>query len=369
MDQSERGRPQRMTLWGILLLFIFLPEAHGFEIRGFGDVNLRKSTLPESLDHNGSFAVGDQIDFFVSMLLTDRIDFLAEMILSEPEEIDIPQRFHVGYIFSERLTVRIGRFHNPLGYWNPIFHHGTFTHTTIERPAFLEFEYEDGILPVHMVGIWTSGSVTPGPLIIEYDFSIANGSMIDHIDPTSGTGGELDPMTFAGDNSRNKAVSFRLQVAPQPLSGLKIMGFGNISTVEGFNSESLLVLKVDQTILGLAAVYTTLGSGLNFLSEYYWIRNRDRLTDLGAPANTMYYIQAGYTFRERLTPYARYEQLQVNDKDPYMTALSAVDNRRGIVGIRYEVTHISALKGEIRRIDLKKGEDFSEYGVQWAFTF
>ncbi len=84
--------------------------------------------------------------------------------------------------------------------------------------------------------------------------------------------------------------------------------------------------------------------------------------------NTLYYIQAGYTFEERFTPYVRYEEMQVKEGDPYMTSLSAADDRRTIAGIRYEVSLISALKGEIRWIDTG-GEDYWKYAVQWAFTF
>lgn len=369
MIRSCRTHGCPFLFWGTLfLLFTLLPDARGFELKGFGDVNFRKSTLNEDLDHNGSFAVGDQIDFFVSMTLTDRIDLLSEMIISEVEEIDIVQRFHIGYLFSDALKVRIGRFHNPLGYWNPTFHHATFTHMTIERPRFLEFEYEEGIIPVHMVGIWASGRYDPGRLIFGYDLSVANGSKLEQIDPISKTRGELNPNTFEGDNSRNKAVSFRLQVGPKALPGLRVMGFGQTGTVEGFDTASLRVLRVDQSILGLAAVYVIPGSGLNFLSEFYWIRDKDTLTDLGAHTNPLYYIQVGYTFEERLTPYVRYEEMQVKEEDPYMTALSAADDRRAIAGIRYEVSLISALKGEIRRIDTG-GEDYWKYAIQWAFTF
>lgn len=350
----------------LFLLTTLLPDAKGFELKGFGDVNFRKSTLKG--DQNSSFVVGDQIDFFVSMTLTDRIDLLSEMIISEVEEIDIVQRFHVGYLFSDALKVRIGRFHNPLGYWNPTFHHGTFTHMTIDRPRFLAFEYEEGFFPVHMVGIWTSGRYDPGPLILGYDLSVANGSKIEQIDPIRKTGGELDPNTFEGDNNQNKVVSFRFQVGPKALPGLTVMGFGQTGTIEGFDTTSLMVLRVDQSILGVAAVYVIPGSGLNFLSEFYWMRDEDLLTDLGAHTNLLYYIQAGYTFEERLTPYVRYEQTRVAEEDPYMTALSAADDRRAIAGIRYEVFLISALKGEIRRIDTG-GEDYWQYAIQWAFTF
>lgn len=369
MNRSCRRCRSFFLFWGALfLLTTFLPDVWGFELKGFGDVNFRKSTLKEDRDHNGSFAVGDQIDFFVSMTLTDRIDFLSEMIISEVEEIDIVQRFHIGYLFSDALKVRIGRFHNPLGYWNPTFHHATFTHMTIERPRFLEFEYEEGIFPVHMVGIWTSGRYDPGPLIFGYDLSVANGSKIEQIDPIGKTGGELDPNTFEGDNNKNKAVSFRLQVGPKALPGLEVMGYGHIGTVEGFDTTSLRVLKVDQSIFGLAAVYVIPGSGLNFLSEFYWIRDEDTLTHLGTHTNTLYYIQAGYTFEEIFTPYVRYEEMQVKEGDPYMTSLSAADDRRAIAGIRYEVSLISALKGEIRWIDTG-GEDYWKYAAQWAFTF
>lgn len=371
MNRSADKRRRCLFLfWEVLfLLFTSLLKANGFELKGFGDVNFIKSTSTESPDHNGSFAVGEQVDFFVSMTLTNRIDLLSEMIISEVEEIEIVQRFHIGYLFSDALKVRIGRFHNPLGYWNPIFHHGTFTHMTIERPRFLEFEYAEGVLPVHMVGIWTSGRYDPGPLIFGYDLSIANGSKIEQIDPVRQTGGELDPNTFDGDNNQNKAVSFRLQVGPKAFPGWRVMGFGHINTVEGFDTASLLVLKVDQSILGLAAVHVIPGSGLNLLSEIYWVRDKDQQTDLGTHTNLFYYIQAGYTFFERWTPYARYEEMQVKEEDPYMTALSAADDRRATVGIRYEVSLISALKGEIRRIRTEGGEDHSEYALQWAFSF
>ena len=370
MNDSYKCHRRFFPVWGVLFpLFIFLSDARGFELKGFGDVNFKKSTLEESPDHIASFAVGHQIDFFVSMTLTDRIDFLSEMIISEVEEIDIVQRFHIGYIFSDALKVRVGRFHTTLGYWNPVFHHGTFTHITIERPRFLLFEYERGVLPVHMVGIWTSGRYAPGPMILGYDLSIGNGSKIERIDPISRAGGELDPNTFEGDDNPNKAVSFRLQVGPKALPGLSVMGFGNIGVVEGVHSASLPTLKVNQSILGLAAVYVVPGSGLNFLSEIYRIRDKDQLTDLGVHTNTFYYIQAGYTFMERITPYARYERMQVEKEDPYMTALSAVENRRALAGIRYEVSLISALKGEIREIDTEGVGDHSEYALQWAFSF
>jgi hypothetical protein len=370
MNQLHRGFRCFSPFWKVLfLLFTLFSEASGFELKGFGDVNFRKSTLTESPDHNGSFVVGDQIDFFVSMTLADRIDFLSEMIFSKIEEIPVIQRFYIGYLFSDALKVRVGRFHNPIGYWNPAFHHGAFLHTTIDRPFLLKFEYEEGVLPAHMVGIWTSGRYDPGPLTFEYDLSAANGSKIEQIDPASQTRGELDPNTFDGDNNRNKAVSFRLQVGPKALPGWRAMGFGHINTVEGFDTASLLVLKVDQSILGLAAVHVIPGSGLNFLSEIYWVRDKDQRTDSGTYTNLFYYIQAGYTFFERLTPYARYEEMKVKEEDPYMTALSAVDNRRTIVGIRHEVSLISALKGEIRRIRTEGGEDHSEYAIQWAFSF
>ncbi len=72
---------------------------------------------------------------------------------------------------------------------------------------------------------------------------------------------------------------------------------------------------------------------------------------------------------EKITPYARYERSRINDNDPYMKALSAVGERVALGGVRYEVSINSALKGEARSVHAAGKGSYSEYAIQWAFTF
>jgi hypothetical protein len=350
-------------LWGTLLfLFTLLPEANGFEIKGFADVTFTKGTLKGDPTENGSFALGP-IDLYVSELLTDRIELLSEMAL-EDGGVDI-ERLQIGYIFNDALKIRAGRFHNALGYWNQTYHHGALMQTSIDRPFFLKFEDEGGLLPVHTVGLWAAGRHRIGPGVVGYDLMVGNGPRID-LDPVTLIG-DLDPNNGSDDN-KNKVLAFRLQASPLRLP-LTVMVFGNIGKVNGYAGSVVPLLDVDQSILGAALAYDNERNGLEFLSEIYWVKDKDKLTGLGSNTNTLYYLQAGYTFMERLTPYVRYEQALIEESDPYMTALAAADTRRALAGIRFDLAMVSALKIEGRRIHRAGVEDHSEYAVQWAFSF
>lgn len=364
MNQACREDRCFIFLWGILLfLFTLLPEANGFEIKGFADVTFTKSTLAGDPNENGSFALGP-IDLYVSELLTDRIELLSEMVL-EDGGVDI-ERLQIGYIFSDALKIRAGRFHNALGYWNQTYHHGALMQTTIERPFFLKFEDEGGLLPVHTVGLWAAGRHRIGPGVIGYDLMVGNGPRI-NLDPVVLTG-ELDPNN-ASDDNKNKVFAFRLQASPVHLP-LTIMVFGNIGKVNGYAASFAgPALEVDQSILGAAFAYDNERNGPEFLSEIYRVIDKDKLTGLGSNTNTLYYVQAGYTFMERLTPYVRYEQASIEEADPYMAALAAVDTRRALAGIRFDIATVSALKVEGRRVHRAGEENHSEYAVQWAFSF
>src|SRR5581483_11666265 len=289
MNQAWREDRCSIFIWGMLLfLFTLLPEANAFEIKGFADVDFKKSTLKGDPDENGSFIMGP-IDLYVSELLTDRIELLSEMVL-EDGGVDV-ERLQIGYIFSDALKVRAGRFHNALGYWNQTYHHGALMQTSIDRPFFLKFEDQGGLLPVHTVGLWAAGRHRIGPGVVGYDLMVGNGPRI-NLDPVALTG-ELDPNN-ASDDNKNKVISFRLQASPVHLP-LTAMVFGNIGKVDGYLA-SVKVREVDQSILGAALAYDNERNGLEFLSEIYWVRDKDKLTNLGSDTNTLYYIQLGYTF-------------------------------------------------------------------------
>lgn len=198
-----------MPFFGALIwYFTLLPDARGFEIKGFSDINYIKSTLDGDENENGTFAIGP-IDLYTSELITDNIEVLMEVAF-EHEIVDV-ERLQIGYILNDAFKLRAGRVHNILGYWNVNYHHGTLMQTTIERPFFIKFEDDGGLIPVHLVGIWTSGRYATGPVYLGYDLMFGNGSKIVNIGGTDIT--ELNPNNGADDN-RNKAVSYRLQLSP-----------------------------------------------------------------------------------------------------------------------------------------------------------
>lgn len=369
MSQSRQWHRPFISLWGISLsILLSFSLAHGFEIKGFSDVNFIKSTLEGDPNRNGSFALG-AIDLYVSELVTDHIEILTEIALENG--ITDVERLQIGYIFNDALKIRAGRVHNALGYWNITFHHGTQMQTTIERPFFLKFEDDGGLLPVHLVGIWTAGRYSLGPIVLGYDLLIGNGSSIVNV---RGPGTELSP-NISSDDNKNKAVGFRLQVSPRFMSALKVMGSGSFSRVDGYDPTGLHIVGVKQNILNASLIYDQEGEPLKLLAEVFWVKDKDQLTGRGDHTNTLYYVQLGYTLFDLIIPYVRYEQSLIETPssteagDPYMEALSAVDKRIALAGVRYELSAETALKGEYRRIHEEGLKNHSEFAVQWSFAF
>ncbi len=62
------------------------------------------------------------------------------------------ERFQVGLHVGES-SFWLGRFHNPIGYWNMQFHHGAFLQTTVSRPGIMAFETSGGLIPNHLTGL------------------------------------------------------------------------------------------------------------------------------------------------------------------------------------------------------------------------
>lgn len=139
---------------------------------------------------------------------------------------------------------------------------------------------------------------------------------------------------------------------------------GNVGTVDVYQDDVPLT-GIDQQILGFDITY--FGHNAELLSEYYRMRNED-------PPNVdyssdLFYVQAGYKFAGKVTPYMRYELMSIEPGDPYYLALGVSGEHRVLGGVRYDVNMSSALKAEVRWIDPANAETYEEFGVQWAFGF
>jgi hypothetical protein len=369
------GRWQRVGFFAGLLAGLLLlgsSPSHAFDLRGFGDITFTKSDAANSTDHHGSFTLG-QLDLYIAQPITDRLDVLVELSIESETSGDFVadlERLQIGYRAKDWLVIRAGRFHNLLGYWNLTFHHGRQIQTTIDRPSMLAFEDKGGFLPVHLVGLWLSGYVPAGPLLLNYGLMAGNGPKITGV--TSLSSGELDPNNVS-DNNGNKAVAFNLTIHPRELHNGGLGICGNISRIEGFDTSTpaLKVANVNQQILCGEAHYVT--ETIELLAEYYVLFDQDEQTGLGRFTNHTWYLQAAYTFADRYVPYVRYERTSVDEGDPYMTMLDVIDAARAILGFRFNLASASSVKAEARLIDHPApaglAEHAHEFAVQWAFWF
>ncbi len=369
---SHSERHALRILFSLLaMLALTAPSiSEAFELRGFGDVTYTKSDEAASTAHHGTFTLG-QLDLYITQPITDRIDVLTELSVETDSSgdtgIDL-ERLQISYQARDWLVIRAGRFHNLIGYWNLTFHHGRQIQTTIERPTMLAFEDRGGFLPVHLVGLWLSGYIPTGPLLLNYGIMVGNGPKIANVDPL--LGGNLDPNNIT-DNSGNKAVAFDLTIHPAALHNMGLSVCGNISRVEGFDTPGLQIANISQQILCGEAHYVT--ETIELLGEYYVLFDQDKQTGLGHFTNHAWYLQAAYTFATKYVPYVRYEHISVDEGDPYMTMLNVLDTAKTILGFRYNLASASSVKAEARFVSHPApaglAEHAHEFAIQWAFWF
>jgi len=347
-----------------LILIFSIRDAVAFEMKGFGDVNFEKVMGSVGKEHtHGSFFLGD-VDLYISEVIDDRLDLLGEILIElGDEEIDV-ERFHIGYIFSDAIKIRAGRFHTPLGFWNISFHHGAQLQPTIDRPEILKFEYEKGVLPSHTIGISASGRFKWGTSTFLYDLMVGNG---DRIEKKGDGGVVLSPNVKADDNS-NKSITLSLSVKPGQIPGLKIGISGDILRIESGEDVSIDGVPVDteQIIVTPAILYSM--DNLDIWGEYFYIKNKDKKGIVEDKTSKGYYLLLTYNHDDRWIPYLLYEGRNIEDGDRYFRALAATDIRETIAGIRYNSSYRSCIKVEGRSIE-EDHDHFNEYGVQWAISF
>ena len=158
------------------------------KIRAFGDVNLGLGSdanplifpLPQPV-HN-TFQLGE-FDLFLSSRLSKHVSGISEIVIgSDPTNfwgLDI-ERLQITYKANPYFEISAGRYHTSIGYYNTAFHHGTWFQTATGRPFMYYFEDSGGLLPVHSVGVTTTGLVPhTGALELHWIAEVGNGRSSD----------------------------------------------------------------------------------------------------------------------------------------------------------------------------------------------
>ncbi len=314
----------------------------------FGDINF--STKARNARHS-EFSFGE-FDFYSSFDYGDKLNFLSEMVIEADDnafELDF-ERLLISYSFSDLLKLSAGLYHTSIGYWNEAYHHGKQFYATVDRPFFLAYEHDGGVVPVHMMGMELEGGIRTSHARYEYELDISNGAKIDQ------TNGVLERNIDSDDND-SKGITLKLVVEPVALPGLEA-GF----SVASFKIDTSAKPGLNQRIYAVHMVYDN-DEGAEAMAEYFRFDNADAAADA-------FYVQLVYTVAEDITPYLRYESLDIDYADPYFKDLKGgMDRRQTIAGVRYDIADRSAIKAQVRRDGSRGGNTFNVFEMQWAFNF
>lgn len=345
VDQISRGLSQRVDHQGAVL-------------HGFSDVGAAWSSAGDPARLRG-FNVGT-LDLYMTPQFGDRVKSLIELAfeytLDEGLEVDL-ERLQIGYTVSNALTLWVGRFHTPFGWWNTAYHHGANLQTSISRPRYVEFEDKGGILPVHSVGLWASGKTALGPGRIVYEGYLGNGPRIDHR--------QLN-FNAANDDNAGKMLGGSLAYEPGgALSGLTLGVHAFGVAVNSYADDGTVLQKSRLRMAGGFFGYDD--RDWEAIGEYYRFSN----SDMGLSAkrsSRMWSLQAGMTMG-LLTPFVRYESSSLDPADYYFASQrEGRSYRRVAAGARYELDPRSSLKFELSHTAEAAALQYDEKGALSPFA-
>jgi hypothetical protein len=371
---SKWHAPARCAAYALLgALAMHAPakaEIEGLTIHGFADTYYTSTTQQNAPSGNSGFKLGN-LDLYIAPSLTDHIRALMEDVVEFDDwyppgayngqpSIDI-ERLQVGYVVSNELTVWIGRFHTPYGYWNTAYHHGAQLQPTVMRPQFVAFEDHGGVLPAHMDGIWVTGHDNMGPGRITYDVYFGNGQRI--------LDGALDMQNEGNADSHTAAGGrFGYEFRGGPLDSLWIGVHGFQEQVDNFVN-GMVTAQTDVKMAGGFFHWTP--GDWELMGEYYGFDNRAHDQNGPRHSSTAWYTEADYTFYGRITPLARVERDSLSQTDGYFQYLQGGKSyTRDLLGVRYDLTPQTALKFDVDHTDTRDGgQSYRELHFQVAVRF
>jgi len=304
------------------------------------------------------------IDFFGSARY-GQIRLLGEVFVSE-SNID-GERLQIGYDFTPLTTIWFGRYHNPLGYWNTQYHHGTYLQTSISRPEIAELEHNGGLFPSHTTGLLleTSHNINSDGAL---DFSFAAGTspMLRQDNEQGSTDLVLHPMEIfnPGKGEHKLNLTARMAYRPDTTYNNQLGAFA--SQVEIAVSDSI-VNTIDLSIAGLFAYWEK--QNLSIYSSLFFVRDS---IDSGITRNkgsfNSGYIQLDYLLQDDWTLFGRAENTYGKTGDPYLALMQNFSYEAQVAGIRWDITHKQALKLEVSRKQRMNGE-FTTTILNWTAIF
>jgi hypothetical protein len=331
-------------IYSILIIFSVNAQQNT-KIGGFANVDY-------TVADKGKNSVGiGELDNFITSEISDRFSFLSEVVFKFDGDFGMDiERVLINAEVTDWLNVRAGKFHNPLGYWNNAYHHGTLLQPTILRPLAVRFEDEDGFLPIHSTGLWISGR-NISKLNFGYDIAVSNG---------------IGQNSYLTDDNNYKAITLACHI--KPITNLEI-GLSSYFDKQykdevNFTGDSL----VGNTQINQGAAHVAyLGKQFEIISEYHFVNNQVENLNTTFQSNShAAFIYAGYRVSNKITPYVVYDNLQFAKNDSYFFKNST---EKYSLGLRYEFNYLANIKLELshQKFDFGKAKNQAQISLAIGF--
>jgi len=277
--------------------------------------------------------------------------FLGEYLLSTEEQM--MERFQLGWVAGDTLFW-LGRFHNPVGYWNTRYHHGAYLQTGISRPAIAKFEEHDGILPMHQAGLLIDGMFGSNELGLGYSLALAKGPEFT---------GVLEPWDVLDPSEREHDTSLTLNFYREIETGR----FGVFTNYTRIPSSVATIDEIKQWVLGGYMDlefdrWSVHGSVFHVENELLRPTGPDKNSFLNA------YLQGEYEISEKFRLFGRIEGTADAKDDAYLELFPDFVKDSLVGGIRFDFVRRNALKLEFSG-NRTVHENFTQLMLQWSAQF
>lgn len=317
--------------------------------------------------NNGASNASDTIatvDFFGTARY-DQFRILGEVFLTE-DNIEA-ERLQIGYDFTPLTTTWLGRYHNPLGYWNTQYHHGTYLQTSISRPEIAELEHNGGLFPSHISGLLleTSHEINREG-ILDFSFAAGTSPELRQDNEPGATGVVLHPMQIFSANNGNHKLNLTARVVYRPDTILNNQ-LGIFASQVEVAANDFSVNSVDLSIAGLFAYWEI--QNLNIYSSLFFTRDivtSNTIKNKGA--FTSGYIQLDYLLQSNWTLFGRIENTYGETNDPYLALMENFSPEAQVAGIRWDIFNKQALKLEMSRKQ-RPGKTLTTTMLNWSAAF
>lgn len=323
-------------------LFPRVDATHNSDTGANSDLKHNDSELAVDLFYTGEF---------------ERWRVLGEVFVSEDEQE--AERLQIGWLIDSNNTIWLGRYHNPQGYWNTQYHHGTYLQTSISRPAIHAFEDEGGVMASHLTGLLLEGSHSTEDT---WNYTLALGA-----GPTYETEEtELEPLDIFSPRGDSHKLSGTARLSYSP----EVNSFNEIGT---FVSHTLITGSGD-TVAGVEQIaYGAFGNwkwgDTRLTGELFFVTDHvDFPTHNERGSFTSVYLQPEYDWRPHWILYARVENTRGNEDDAYLALFPDFILRRNMAGVRYDFTPRQAIKIEVNRTH-RLNDEFNQVTLQWSAAF